>query len=290
MSTILSAKLQASLAAYPVNEDGETFIDQFVDCVRHDELDNLVALLQYVVDQALIPALSEELRSFGGPALAAHGVLNEYYAEYGTAVAAFEAAHPVPVFGTDADDADADADTKPDTYTRPDTEMADAEMAEKSETAPTPTPPPVVGSVPKLGVDLARLVRIVATTRACSGFTPLHAAAANNHLPLLEILLVPCLQLPGDLNNSTTSLEDGGTPLHWACLNGHLEIVKALVAGGANVGLKDNEGKSPLGLAEMMGRERVVNWIVANCEVGNEDDVMADAMDAKLAVSSSSSS
>jgi hypothetical protein len=42
----------------------------------------------------------------------------------------------------------------------------------------------------------------------------------------------------------------GNTPLHWAALNTHLECVKALVAAGADVGIKNGAGLDAVFLAE----------------------------------------
>lgn len=42
----------------------------------------------------------------------------------------------------------------------------------------------------------------------------------------------------------------GNTPLHWAALNTHLECVKALVAAGADVTVKNQQGFDAAFLAE----------------------------------------
>ncbi|KAI9336175.1 ankyrin repeat-containing domain protein [Obelidium mucronatum] len=168
--------------------------------------------------------------------------------------------------------------------------MDDSEPQKPTELCPEPNPP-AIQHVPELSTPLKVLIRKIATTPCKQGFTPIHAACANNHLPLLSLLFLDALVLPGDFNNTLSTNEDGGSPLHWACLNGHLEIVKLLVKFGASVSQKNLEGKSSLGLAEMMGRERVVNWIVSNCDVGLDDDsTMADAMTSKADIGSSSTS
>ena len=40
--------------------------------------------------------------------------------------------------------------------------------------------------------------------------------------------------------------EDEGTPLHLAAFKGHKEIVEMLIAKGANVNAKDDDGITPL--------------------------------------------
>ncbi|RMJ24390.1 ankyrin repeat protein [Aspergillus sp. HF37] len=79
----------------------------------------------------------------------------------------------------------------------------------------------------------------------------LHYPAANGNLEILNYLLQTVQQGEGDgrgiVNHRNHS---GNTPLHWAALNAHLECVKALVAAGADVGIKNDAGLDAVFLAE----------------------------------------
>ncbi|KAJ3065397.1 hypothetical protein HDU98_011251 [Podochytrium sp. JEL0797] len=272
------ASLLAALAAYPVDEDGDSFIDTFAECVRHNEVANLGLLIGFLLKDH--PLLATEFALFASKTEEYVALLDEYYANYYAEVKDALAAQPHP------------------TPMNPDEEMAEAddedqEPAMQEKTTPIPQPnPPTVPALPTLSQPLKTLLRAIATTPCVAGFTPLHAASANNHLPLLALFFINsnALVLPSDLDVTPTTAEDGGSPLHWACLNGHLEVVKTMVERGANVGKRNKEGMSALGLAEMMGRDRLVNWIVENCDVGLDDDSnLADAMDAKADMAGSSS-
>ncbi|KAJ3019537.1 UNVERIFIED_CONTAM: hypothetical protein HDU68_010612 [Siphonaria sp. JEL0065] len=269
-------QLLAALAKYPIDEDGDSFIDTFADCVRYNEVDNLLALIGFLLQNH--PDLQSEFAAFGVLAKSGIETLDQYYAEYAETVREFEVQHPTPSFEV-VEGAQAEEEENDDTT---DTE----EPPKPVEHCPDPNPP-AIPHVPELSAPLKTLIRQVAITPSKQGFTPIHAACANNHLPLLSLLFLDALVLPDDFNNTVSMNEDGGSPVHWACLNGHVEIVKLLVKFGANVSKRNLEGKSALGLAEMMGRERVVNWIVLNCDVGLDDDSsMAEAMASKGGVSS----
>ena len=72
------------------------------------------------------------------------------------------------------------------------------------------------------------------------GTTPLHAAAANGLVKLMEILV----KRPGiNLNVETPG---GNTPLHYAAINRNSKIIAILVNAGADVKLRNKEGHSPL--------------------------------------------
>ena len=72
-------------------------------------------------------------------------------------------------------------------------------------------------------------------------------AAANGHVALVRTLH----RFGGDLNLRDTLA--GGTPLCPAAFFGNLEMVDTLLAMGADPCIKDKEGKSPAGWAEMNG-------------------------------------
>ena len=53
----------------------------------------------------------------------------------------------------------------------------------------------------------------------------------------------------------------GTTGLHWACDWGRLEVAQMLVQRGAAVGVKINDGITPLSLAKGRGHTAVVEWL-----------------------------
>ncbi|KAJ3400802.1 hypothetical protein HDU80_006606 [Chytriomyces hyalinus] len=281
----IKAQLEAAIAAYPVSEDGETFMDILVDCVRHNESENVIALVRYILKDTV--ELQSEFDQFAAVMLQTQSQLDAYYLDYAETVREFEAAHPVPVFGSNEDGDEAQED---------DQEASQSGMEQQQPTATPQCPPPqppVLATPPVLSHHLQWLVRTIATRPSTAGYSPLHAACANNHVSLMDLLFMPYLDLPKDLDSTLTL--DADTPLHWACLNGHLLVVQLLVKAGASVSCKNKDGRSCLGLAEMLRRERIVNWIVANCDVEEDTDVsMAEAvqtnMDLNAAASSSSSS
>jgi ankyrin repeat protein len=65
----------------------------------------------------------------------------------------------------------------------------------------------------------------------------------------------------------TVQNHSGSTPLHWAALNGHLPVLQALVQfhggpGAALIDIKNAAGRSPLGEAEATGWEEGAKWLV----------------------------
>ena len=57
----------------------------------------------------------------------------------------------------------------------------------------------------------------------------------------------------------------GCEPLHWACYTGNLALVRKLIAHGANVFKKDNNGNCPLAMAANEDKREVVKCLVENC-------------------------
>ena len=58
--------------------------------------------------------------------------------------------------------------------------------------------------------------------------------------------------------NVNAKNNDGETPLHWASGEGHAGMVKRLLASGANVNAKNKYGQTPLHVASYNGQAEVV--------------------------------
>ncbi|OBA22065.1 ankyrin [Metschnikowia bicuspidata var. bicuspidata NRRL YB-4993] len=104
--------------------------------------------------------------------------------------------------------------------------------------------------------------------------TPVHMAAANGHLAVVQYLLslVPHAQAV-DLANAKN--DTGNTPLHWAAYNGHLDIVKLLVQKyAADVYAKNLASHDALFEAERNGQTAVENWILR--EFAPEETIQVD--------------
>ena len=56
---------------------------------------------------------------------------------------------------------------------------------------------------------------------------------------------------------------NGWTPLHIACYQGHLPIVQYLIEKGANIEGKDKEQFTPLHIASLFGKIDVVKYLVS---------------------------
>ncbi|KAG0239634.1 hypothetical protein BGX31_002607 [Mortierella sp. GBA43] len=114
-------------------------------------------------------------------------------------------------------------------------------------------------------------VRSLLSHRGEYGKTPLHMAAANNHVDIVEYLITI---IPSEAINIQN--DEGNTALHWAATNGHEEIVKLLITkGNANYKLKNSAGHTALTEAELHERSQVVTWMLNNTEElkdGDNDD------------------
>lgn len=111
---------------------------------------------------------------------------------------------------------------------------------------------------------------LLSSTDSGTQNTPLHYAAANGHLDLINSLLSyfsssstssdetePSLALFINRQNSS-----GNTALHWASLNGHLAIVKILLEQGADASILNSAGHDAVYEAEMAEKHEVVEWLL----------------------------
>ncbi|KAF9405437.1 hypothetical protein BGZ94_003543 [Podila epigama] len=98
------------------------------------------------------------------------------------------------------------------------------------------------------------------------GKTPLHMAAANGHIDVIEYLISI---IPSEAVNIQN--EQGNTALHWAATNGHLKAVEALITKGkADNKIKNAAGHTAILEAEMHEHEKVVAWMLINTEPEEE--------------------
>lgn len=84
---------------------------------------------------------------------------------------------------------------------------------------------------------------------------PLHAAARNDHVDALNVLLYA----GADVNAKDSN---GNTSLHIACQNGHLSIAKALLDRGADTSLANLVNSTALHDAAGCGRGDIVHLLV----------------------------
>lgn len=104
--------------------------------------------------------------------------------------------------------------------------------------------------------------------------TPIHMAAANGHLEVLQYLL-SLVDRDTAVELANAKNDSGNTPLHWACYRGHLEIVQLLVEEfGADVYAKNSSSHDALFEAEHNGQTEVENWLLLKFAV--EEEVSVD--------------
>ena len=70
------------------------------------------------------------------------------------------------------------------------------------------------------------------------------------------------LMLIGFLTFLLVAVISGFTALMGASLEGHTEIVKALLGKGADVNEKNNDNRTALDYAKVMGHEEIVNLLL----------------------------
>ncbi len=86
------------------------------------------------------------------------------------------------------------------------------------------------------------------------GWTPLHQAAENGHLSVVQYLCEQGADMEAmDLN--------GDTPLHWAAYNGHLSMMQYLCEQGADKEASDRQDRTPLHLAAQQRHTAVMQFL-----------------------------
>ena len=87
------------------------------------------------------------------------------------------------------------------------------------------------------------------------GWTPLHFAARDGYKEIVELLIAK----GADVNAKDN---DGGTtPLHHAASYGRNEVVELLIAKGADVNAKDNYGGTPLDRAISSNKKSTASFL-----------------------------
>ncbi|XP_013410881.1 ankyrin repeat and protein kinase domain-containing protein 1 [Lingula anatina] len=96
---------------------------------------------------------------------------------------------------------------------------------------------------------------------------PVHFAACDGHIPLLQVLLT------SGVNVNTLDAEER-TPLHWAATFGQHEVAKYLISCGANVNIDaaQNNGFTPLHAAACLGHTKLCKLFLEHGAAINEAD------------------
>ncbi|MBI2751329.1 MAG: ankyrin repeat domain-containing protein [Burkholderiales bacterium] len=97
---------------------------------------------------------------------------------------------------------------------------------------------------------------LLCTAVPAAGQTPLHDAVRNGDEANVKTLLA------GGANVNAKN-NDGATPLHWAAGEGKKGIAELLLAKGADVNARDNDGDTPLKWAAMNGWKEIVELLNA---------------------------
>ena len=87
--------------------------------------------------------------------------------------------------------------------------------------------------------------------------TSIHDAAVDGHIEIVK----QHIAAGTDVNAKFS--KQGWTPLNMGAWFGHKEIVELLLANGAGVNIKNNEGKTPLYFAAQMGHKEIVELLIA---------------------------
>jgi DNA-binding beta-propeller fold protein YncE len=85
--------------------------------------------------------------------------------------------------------------------------------------------------------------------------TPLHVACSIPHKDVAELLIAK----GADINSRA---DNGYTPLNSACLRGQKDVVELLIGGGADMNVKDNKGQTALSLANEKGHTEIVELLL----------------------------
>ncbi|MBI2770748.1 MAG: ankyrin repeat domain-containing protein [Burkholderiales bacterium] len=106
-------------------------------------------------------------------------------------------------------------------------------------------------------LDLARKLVARGADVNKTGWTPLHYAATNGHLAIIDLLLENHAYIDAESPN-------GSTPLMMAAQYGSPEAVKLLLEAGADASLKNQLGLTAIDFAQRAGRKDSAELIAAS--------------------------
>lgn len=122
-------------------------------------------------------------------------------------------------------------------------------------------------------IPIENLTNLVKSRNSLSQ-SALHLSAANGQYQIVEFLIK--YLNPVDVNALT---DEGSTPLHWAALNGHLKIVEKLLEAGADATIKNSSGRSPVTLAEQQSHLEVVQVLLKSYDPEEEEEENMNSLD-----------
>jgi cytohesin len=108
------------------------------------------------------------------------------------------------------------------------------------------------------------------------GWSPLHHAAANNHLPMVEYLVSAGANVNHVFVHGTKRY--GPSSLHVAVTRGHLDIVKYLISVGIDLDYASSDdriffGDTPLSSAVINKQQQVMRFLIdMGCDLDKADN------------------
>ena len=120
-----------------------------------------------------------------------------------------------------------------------------------------------------VATTLVSVYKCVANCKDDKGHIPLHYAAYNGHLEVVEYFIVELLCNPMDRNKYDC------TPLHYACGNGHLNIARYLIREEhCNPSCENNNFETPLHFASQNGHLDIAKYLIKeeHCNPSCEDN------------------
>ena len=102
------------------------------------------------------------------------------------------------------------------------------------------------------------------------GETPIHIAAKNGHLSIVQYLI--------EKQNVNKDIKGNyeKTPFHYACEKGHLPIVEYLISKGANIEAKDEHGDYVIHFACKGGHLSIVQYLIEKQNVDKDIKGLCD--------------
>lgn len=113
--------------------------------------------------------------------------------------------------------------------------------------------------------------------RAPDGFTAVRAGLEHPDLATAELTVASLLGNGGDPNAAQAG---GSSPLHAAAARGSLELVEMLIRKGATVDARDEQGRTPLTLAEERRQRSAAELLRRHAEIPREHSTSRTAYDA----------